>query len=336
MVETQKNIERLAGKKVLILYSQPNPGAEAETWISSKTIGRAAGEISELGLAVFTRAVSLSVEEAVAGFSPSETIVLNWCEGLGSDGNDYWSVPRELERLGFVYTGSSPEALEVTTNKLWTKEILIREGIPTPKYFFYDGGSTDEWDLFPALVKPVKEHSSYGITRESVVDTREQLFARARELIGEFGNGVVVEQFIDGPEYNLAIWGENELEVLPIPVIDFKNFSDYHDRLVVYSAKWHEDSVGWKLTTVICPAPMAEALKEKLTNAAIATYRVMGCRDYARVDIRVRDETPYVLDVNTNPDITSGGGFMNSAMAAGYSYGEVLVKILALAAERML
>lgn len=334
MLETQKHIEQLRGRKILILYSQPNPGAEAETWISSKTIGRAAKEIGELGLSVFVRAVSLSVEEAVLGFSPGETIVLNWCEGLGVDGNDYWSVPRELERLGFVYTGSSPESLEVTTDKLRTKEILISEGIPTPKYFFYDGQSTNGWNLFPALVKPAREHSSYGITRESVVDTEAQMFARAKELIADFGNGVVVEQFIDGREYNLAIWGGIELEVLPIPVIDFAKFPDYHDRLVVYDAKWHEDSEGWKLTTVICPAPMAEALKEKLTSVAIATYRVMGCRDYARVDIRVREDTPYVLDVNTNPDITSGGGFMNSAMAAGYSYGEVLVKILALAADR--
>ena len=335
MVETERNLERLKDKKILILYSLPEEAVDDETWIGEDVVKMAAEAIETLGVRVFIRAVVDSVEKAVEGFSPTETLILNWCEGLDGNPNDYSTVPFELGRLGFVYTGSDPVALLRNDNKINLKDRLATRNLSTPKFFIYKGDRIPGWSLFPALVKPVGEHASCGITRESVVDNEVQMIARAEELLETFGKGVLVEDFIDGPEYNLAIWGGDELEVLPIPEIDFTRMSDYHDRLVVYDAKWHEDSEGWEKTTVICPAPMAEEVRRAVSELGIAAYQVMECRDYARVDIRVRGKVPYVLDVNLNPDITVEGGFMRSAAVAGYTYGEMLVKILSLAVGRM-
>ncbi len=335
MIETERNLEKLTTKKILILYSIPEANVDDETWIGEETVGEGVAAIESLGLSVFVREVTDSVEKAVEGFSPNETLILNWCEGLDGNPNDYSTVPFELERLGFIYTGSGPEALLSNADKTNLKDALTHENLSTPKFFIYHGEPTSGWNLFPALVKPVGEHASCGITRESVVDNGEQMLSRAKELLEIFGKGILVEDFIDGPEYNLTIWGGDELEVLPIPEIDFARIKDYHDRLVVYDAKWHEESDGWAMTTVICPAPMAEEIKKAVTELGLAAYQAMECRDYARVDIRVRGEVPYVLDVNLNPDITKDGGLMRSAAVAGYSYGEMLVKILALATERM-
>lgn len=145
----------------------------------------------------------------------------------------------------------------------------------------------------------------------------------------------LVEDFIDGPEFNVSLWGNGRLSVLPLAMIDFGGFSDYHERIVSYDAKWDPNTEAFRMSPVICPAPIDAELKARIEKTAKDAYRVMRLRDYGRIDIRVRDGIPYVLDVNSNPDITLEGGFSRSARTAGYDYAQTISRILQFASKRM-
>jgi D-alanine-D-alanine ligase len=121
---------------------------------------------------------------------------------------------------------------------------------------------------------------------------------------------------------------------LPLAAIDYSLFNDYHERLCSYDAKWDPASAAYLLTSVQCPAHVDRDLTQKLVGVGRRAYRALRLRDYGRVDIRVRDGVPYVLDVNSNPDITMEGGFARSARAAGYDYGRTISHILHLASAR--
>lgn len=329
-----KNFSLLKKKRIMILYSEPGVWTEEEQNISLDEIKKMEDGLASLGLKVSHMKVGTDNLDDLDKLDQKKIIVLNWCEGFGDDDFDYFTVPNKLDELGITYTGGSPESLRLTADKEETKQVLINAKVPTPKSKIYHGQDANGWKKFPALVKPSKEHCSYGITRDSVVDDSRQLHKRVDEMLLTHGNGVMVEDFIEGAEYNVAVWGNDQLEVLPIGMIDYSGFEDYHDRLCGYEAKWITGSEQWNKTLVVCPAPMSDTLRKRVEKVALDTYRACGLRDYARVDIRVRGDKPYVLDVNANPDITIEGGFARSASRAGYSYGEAIAKILCLSLDR--
>lgn len=329
-----KHFELLKKKDVLILYSEPGVWSEEDQQISLKEVQTMVNELKKVGVRSRYMKVDENNIRELAELNPKKTIVFNWCEGFGEDDYDYFTVPAALDKYGVVYSGGTPESLRVTADKEETKELLLRAKVSTPRSKVYRGNDANGWKKFPALVKPAREHCSFGITRESVVDNSDQMHKRVNELLEKHGNGVMVEDFIEGEEYNVAIWGNEKPEVLPIGMIDYSQFEDYHDRLCGYEAKWLEGSVEWSKTQVICPAPMSKILKKNVEKVALDAYRACGLQDYARIDIRVRGNKPYVLDVNANPDVTTTGGFARSLNRAGYTYGEGIAKILCMALER--
>lgn len=333
-MKTKKIIEKLADKKIVVLYTEFGTWTPEDLSDSEKYLSEAVGGLNELGLNAVSEIADRNLEETLKKYNPENTVVFNWCEGFEDDDYDYHTIPLTLDKLGFAYSGNGPISLRLATDKYVSKEIMMAKGVSTPLSKLYHGGESNGWNIFPALVKPAREHCSYGITRESVVDNQEELHKRIENLLKEYGGGVLVEDFIEGTEYNVALWGNSDNpKVLPIGSIDFSGFSDYHDKICGYDSKWIEESIEWKNTPVICPAPMSRSLKKKVEELAIKTYRAFECRGYARVDIRVRGDVPFVLDVNPNPDITSAGGFVRSARVAGYSYGETIAFLLSLAAD---
>lgn len=331
-----KNISLLKKKRIIILYSEPGVWTEEDQNISLKEIQKMIDGLTTIGLKATQMKVGADNLNDLDNLDPKKVVIFNWSEGFGDDDFDYYTIPDKLEKLGITYTGGSPESLRLTADKEETKQVMINAKVPTPGSKIYRGEDANGWKKFPALVKPSMEHCSYGITRDSIVDNSDQLHARVEEMLKVHGNGVMVEDFIEGAEYNVAVWGNENPEVLPIGMIDYSGFADYHDRLCGYEAKWIEGSEQWNKTQVVCPAPMSESLRKKVEKVALDTYRACGLRDYARVDIRVRGDKPYVLDVNANPDITTEGGFARSANRAGYSYGEAIAKILCLSLDREL
>lgn len=321
--------------QALILYSVLSDWTADDTIVSQEAVDRMRRGLSAIGIQATPVVIRLDIAGPLKKFDPNEYVIFNWCEGLDRDPNAYDVFPPVFEELGFVYTGADTWALRATQNKAFTKSLLLQHKIPTPVSKIYDRAVLNGWRRFPALVKPANEHCSFGITRESVVDSPQQLKDRVQYVLDTWKEPALVEDFIDGIEYNVGIWGNGELSVLPIGAIDYSAFPDYHDRLCTFDAKWNPESDAYRLTGVQCPAPLDPALKRRIEKTALKAHAALRLRDYGRIDIRVRNGVPYVLDVNANPDITMEGGFARSARAAGYDYGQMTAKILNFAALRM-
>lgn len=322
--------------KAVILYTIIRDWTPDDTVLSEEAVRRMARSVATAGLEVSIISLRDTIEEPLQVLNPREHVIFNWCEGFDASPNAYDVVPPVLERLGFAYTGAEAWALSATLHKAFTKQILLQNKIPTPVSKVYDRAIINGWRRYPALVKPADEHCSFGITRDSVVDTPQQLKERVQYVLDTWRCPALVEDFIDGVEYNVSVWGtDDSLQVLPLAAIDYSTFDDYHDRLCTFDAKWNPESEAYRLTSVQCPIEVDPTLKRRIEKVAANTFRALRLRDYGRIDMRVRNGVPYVLDVNANPDITLEGGFARSARVAGYDYGRAIAKILSFAAKRM-
>jgi D-alanine-D-alanine ligase len=307
-----------------------------DTALSEECLTRMKRSLSVVGLDTEIVQIKRDIAGSLKKYDPRQTVIFNWCEGIDGAPNAYDAVPPVLEELGFAYTGADAWSLAVSQDKAWAKRLLLEDKIPTPVSKVYEKPVLNGWRRYPALVKPATEHCSYGITPDSVVDDAQELKNRIQYVVDTWKCPALVEDFIDGQEFNVSLWGTaDEPEVLPLSMMDYSVFSDYHERLCTFDAKWNPESDAYRLIAVQCPAEIDPALERRIRRVAKATWRALKMRDYGRVDMRVRNGVPYVLDVNANPDITMEGGFARSCRAAGYDYGMAIAKILRSAATRM-
>jgi D-alanine-D-alanine ligase len=265
-------------------------------------------------------------------YDPARHVIFNLCESLGGRSWSEAEVPRLMRAGGFVHTGSSFLALRRAGNKLITKRTLVAAGLETPAFeVIRRPGRRPTHVPLPAIVKPVAEHGSCGVSLASVVDDRQALGERIDECIRSYRQPALVEEFIDGRELNVALWGNGFPEVLPIAEIAFTWTDEPLQRIVTFSGKWHADSVEAVGTPGICPADLSQDDQDAVEAAAVLAYQKMGVRGFARVDMRLRDGTPLILEVNINPDLAEDAGFYRSARTAGHSYASMLLHILRLA-----
>ena len=164
--------------------------------------------------------------------------------------------------------------------------------------------------------------------------TPGELRRRIAYVLDEFHQPALVEDFIDGREFHVSLWGNGAIQMLPPAEMDFAAFADVHERLCTYAAKFDAGSRHYTEIQTRLPAPLKETEYQQLKETAIATYRATGCRDYARLDIRLRDGCFYVLDVNPNADLSSEASLALAAEAAGYSFGALGSRLVNLAAAR--
>ncbi|MCL6493768.1 MAG: D-alanine--D-alanine ligase, partial [Ignavibacterium sp.] len=143
---------------------------------------------------------------------------------------------------------------------------------------------------------------------------------------------VIVEEYIVGKELNVAIL---DGKILPISEIDFTGLPENLPKIVTYDGKWIENSTYYNHTKPVCPAKLNSKVKRKIEKVALEAYNAMSCRDYARVDVRLSKENiPYVIEVNPNPDVSSDSGFARAAAANGIDYSGLLETITNLALNR--
>ena len=320
---------------VLLLYNVDSTWTPEEAVECQQHTLRMADGLRAEGHPVELVEARTDVVAPLRGYDPREAVIFNWCEGLDGLPNSYDLVARTLDDLGFAYTGSGPWTLTNTQNKASFKTLLDQFGVSTPRWrVFTDTRDADEWTLFPAIVKPVAEHCSYGITADSVVDDVAGLRRQIDAIMRTFGVGALAEEFIAGREINVSIWGNGALEVLPLYEIVFDGIDDPRRRIVDFDSKWVPSSFQYAHTPSRCPTDLDKAVAERTRAVAAAAYRALRCRDYGRIDMRLRDGTPYVVDVNANCDITIDGGFAKTAAVAGYDYGKMTSRIVRWAAHR--
>lgn len=267
-------------------------------------------------------------------FSPDKYVVFNWCEGLPGVKHSEWLVARKLEELGYTFTGADSSALLLSQDKERVKIILDKASIPTPAWRIFSFPDVQDWQLFPAIAKPQNEHCSAGITPESVVMNQTDLKNRISFILNKYSQPALVEDFIDGREFHVAVLGNEKITVLPAAEMDFSCFENLQDRLCSYEAKFTPGSKHYEDIKTLLPAPLTDDEQRAMEKVCSDAYRVMGCRDYARMDIRLRDNIFYVLDVNPNADISSDASMACAAEADGMSYAEMGSRIVQMAARR--
>jgi len=258
-------------------------------------------------------------------------VIFNFVELYQDDSRLEMNVAGLYELLGIPYTGAPSIALANCQNKIYAKRLLSSSGIRIPPYFIVTATSKRYTHRlrYPLLVKPAYEDASVGIENESIVYNGKQLRKRIEHVLTYFEQPALVEEFIQGRELNVAVMGDKRLKVLPISEIDFTAMPDHLHNIVSYQAKWDPHHESYHKTIPKCPAPLPKKIAKKANEIAFKAFKVMGCRDYARVDIRLtKDKKLYVLEVNPNPDITEGAGFMRSAEHSGMTYAQALKRIV--------
>jgi len=236
-----------------------------------------------------------------------------------------------LELMGVTYTGAPPLALGTCQNKTLTKRILSSIGIRTPRYKILKNmdRSFRLGLAYPLIVKPAWEDASVGIEDASIVYEVSALKKRVEYVFNSFNQPALVEEFIIGRELNVAVFGDKEPFVLPISEIDFTNMPDNLHPIVSFQAKWDPGHEAYHKTIPICPAKLPDEIRLEAEKMALQCVQAVGTRDYSRVDMRLsRDNKLYVLEVNPNPDLQEGAGFMRSAKQAGYNYRKTLKTII--------
>jgi len=267
-------------------------------------------------------------------------IIFNLCESVGNLSVHEMHVAGLYELAEIPYTGAPAFALGSCLNKARTKEILTYHGIKTARFqIFKNVSELNEETLglkYPLIVKPSREDASAGIDNASIVEEFSSLRKRVRYVFNEYDQPALVEEYISGRELNIAIIGNKRPIVLPISEIDFSKLPPDYPKIVTYNAKWMQGTEEFVGTAGVCPAQISPDLEKKLKDIALKCYRVMGLRDYGRVDIRLdKNNTPYVLEVNPNPDLSDDAGFARSARAYGLSFEDTIGKIVEYALERM-
>lgn len=271
------------------------------------------------------------------GFDPRVWLVWNFGEELAGRPWSEALVAEEIERRGLAYTGSPPHLLRQTQNRAWIKEQLRLANIPTlPWCVCHSPRDAATWEVFPAIVKGLNQHASVGLDRESVVFTRDELERRVAWLRKVHNDDALVEPFLDTREFQVAVIGNDAPEALPPTEIVYTAFDDPRDRLHTQQWKIDRDSRGYREIRMSCPAPVDRPdWRARLEAVAVAAYRTLGLRDYARFDLRMSGEDPMVLDVNTNPELDPESVVITGARARGMTYTDLVARITLMAATRM-
>jgi D-alanine-D-alanine ligase len=317
------------------------PRGESIDRIAEQDATQAAAAVATALTTLGHRAVTIAFGADPAAFlealrATAAELIVNLCEGVWGDSHKELHAAALLELTGVPVTGSGPLSLGLTQDKVRTKQLLLAKRLPTPAFTVvrYGGQLAAEPDLrYPLIVKPRSEDASLGISEASVVDNLKALQEQLAYVHRTYRQDALVEEFIAGRELNAALLGNgDDLVVLPLAEIRFD--PALAQPIVSYAGKWLESSTAYGGTVPVCPAELGEADATAVRAAARRAFRTLECRDYARVDIRLRDGIPYILEVNANPDISPGAGLARSAAAGGLDYPALIGRILELTLHR--
>lgn len=268
-------------------------------------------------------------------FSLKTDVFFNLCYGIGSLPNSEHKVPRILEKMKAVYTGSSDRAMLLTTDKEKAKSLLQKNHIPTPNFQVVKSNKfkLNKMLHFPLIVKPAQEDSSCGIQQNSVAKDLSELKKQIKIILKLYKQPVLIEEYIDGRELRVSILGNGKnAKVLPITEISFHGAYANKWKIVDFNAKWDHDA---DKDTPAHQAKLDKRLYWKIETLALKAYSLCGCTDYADIDFRLaKTNTPYFLEINCNPGIAPHDGMERLAKTAGLTYGGYLKQIVVSALAR--
>lgn len=298
--------EQMLKKKIGVLMG----GLSAEREISLKTGQATLDALSQLGY----DAVSVDAGHDLAERLRDLKIDVAFVALHGRFGED-GRVQGVLEMMQIPYTGSGVMSSSITIDKIMTKKVLLYHELPTPGFDFIRPGDAPA-ELFercrhlPLVVKPSREGSTIGIT---IARDRDEL-RRGIETAAGMDGTVLVEEFIDGAELTVSVVNGEAL-----PIIQIVPKSGFYD----YQAKYLAQD-----TQYLLPAPLDAVSYQRVQEAAVKAYKVLGCRGAARVDFMFREREFYCIEVNTVPGMTPTSLLPKAAGAAGMDFGQLIEKML--------
>ncbi|NOZ19458.1 MAG: D-alanine--D-alanine ligase [Planctomycetes bacterium] len=267
-------------------------------------------------------------------------LVFNIAEGRHGAGREA-QVPALLEMLDIPYTGSDPVTLGICLDKSRAKEILAYHGIPTARFAVVESAHELNGQVsLPAIAKPLWEGSSKGITDDCLLRDRDALRWKVGEMVERYRQPVLVEEYLPGREFTAALLGNGpDARVLPLVEMDFSVLPAGANPIYSYEAKWVWDDPSDPMPVHQCPAEVDEGLQKAVEDTARRAFRVLRCRDWARIDLRLSgDGVPNVIEINPLPGILPNpedhSCFPAASRAAGISYAEMVLAVVREACRR--
>ena len=267
--------------------------------------------------------------------STKPDFVFNFAEGKNGASREA-QMPAILEMLEIPYTGSDPVTLGICLDKSRTKEILSYYKIANPKFVVIKNLESDlpENLKYPLIIKPLFEGSSKGIFNKCFVKNEVELKKIAKQILKEYNQPALVEEFLPGREFTVAILGNGD-RAMVLPIIEIKFDALPKDVVPIYSyeAKWIWDQAEFPHDIYECPAKTNNDLTKKIRKISLETFKVLGCRDWSRIDIRL-DEMgePNIIEINpipgVLPKIEDNSCYPRAARMAGYNYNEMINAVL--------
>ncbi len=341
------------------LHKQQDMFAE---WDTEETVNAVRDAIAERYNVVMIEANEQAYNKLL---SIRPDFVFNIAEGLHGASREA-QIPAILEMLKIPYLGSDPLTLGICLDKARAKEILAYHRIPTAGFnvihsmsdlsaegavpagrrldsLSRQGSASGEEDVrlkFPAMVKPLHEGSSKGIYNSCVVRNPDELASEVKIILDTYNEPALVEDFLPGREFTVALMGNgDDVNVLPIVEIKFDALPAGVNPIYSYEAKWIWDQRENPLDVFECPAKLTDPLRHEITKTCGDAYRVLNCRDWSRIDVRLDVHgKPNIMEINPLPGILprseDNSCFPKAARAAGLSYNQLINAVLDVAMKR--
>ena len=258
-------------------------------------------------------------------------LVFNLSEGMYGRNRES-QVPILLEMAGIPYVGSDALTLGMTLDKIIAKKIFISDGIPTPKFFqirnIEELVNADHC-RFPLIVKPRFEGSSKGLSESSRVTNMDELHAQVKLVLDTYKQDALVEEFIRGSEFTVAIVGNDPPEALPSVQVKIDGRLKLNDKFYTFAR------ISSRRLEYVCPARISRDQEKELRELALKAYQAVECRDFGRVDFRIdKDGNLYVLEINPLPSLSTEDVFMLLAKQKGITYRKMIGMIIECALKR--
>lgn len=278
----------------------------------------------------------LPLRQAITEWQPSITFnLLEEFRGLAVYDHN---VVGYLELMGTPYTGNNPRGMVIARDKALAKKILRFHRIRTPRFGQFPIGRRAKRPAkldYPVIVKSQIEEASFGIAQASVVSSDEALAERVAFIHERVGTAAICEQYVDGREISVGVLGNRRLQVLPPWELRFSKLPDDAWRIATHKVKWdleYQERHGIEIGRA---RDLSDAALRELAAMARRAYRALELSGYARMDFRVDEhDTPYLIEANPNCDISRDEELASAARAAGYSYGQLLQRIVNLGLRR--
>ena len=287
--------------------------------------------LTDLGFTPLKIPLSLNIDPSIFQ-KYCNSFVFNCLDSLEEKGSLAYIIPTILDELDIPYTGSSAEAIYLTSNKIITKRILKSAGLLTPPWMTVEDVIKEQIAFEPPyIIKPIREDGSSGLDENSVIYSKKLLREAIMKRSKKDRDSCFIASYIEGREFNVSLLIDKyNPQILPPLEIQFKNFPEDKPKFIDYKAKWIKTSFEYQNTVRNFEFSSEDIeLLDNLVNISEKCWSIFGLEGYARIDFRVDSNgIPWILEINANPYLRSDSSFISSANKAGLDFNQVIERII--------